>query len=362
MNRTTRAVGAHRLASAILASVCLLAADTAYADKSSASPPESNITRSRLTHIAHLPSFGRIAFRPPRRKTAGPVVFLIHGVYGGASHLSYRELLRVLDRRGAQVYIADLPGVGQSDKREFVRGKPIGIRKTYSTYLLSDFVDEFVRLVIKKPVVLVAESSSTMATLESTRRLGELVRDTVLLSPTGVSVQSLPPTAPQNEFYQALLANEPALDEFYQGGLLSDSNIRQIVQPGYFDQAVFRDRLLDEYRLGRTVENQKWISVAFSAGQIFGDFRSIVRGLEESRVLMIFGRNDKGVPAGAGPGDGTILLGEPDRERDFFEINDGFEYLTFDRLGQLFWKEQPRLVAETILSRNRRVRLPSSAD
>ncbi|MEO1483100.1 MAG: alpha/beta fold hydrolase [Myxococcota bacterium] len=313
-----------------------------------------NADGSALDSTVAVEGFGDIALRAPLADGTGPLIVLFHGIYGGVSHRSYRELASVLDDLGARVFLLDLPGTGESDKREFVAGEPVGVRTQYTSALVAEFFERFVRDVVSEPAILVAESSSTMSLLDAATRLGPLAADLILFSPTGVNVQSSPPTAQQNAFYDALVSDDSGLREFYVNGLLSDANIEAIVRPGFVDQSLVTESLFDEYRLGRGVLDQRWISVAFSASQIFSSFSEVRTGVTQP-VLMVFGDEDRGVVAGAGPGDGTLLLAEPDREADFRAIEPNYDYLTLPRLGQIFWKEQPELVAELILSRNREV-------
>ncbi|MEO0460141.1 MAG: alpha/beta fold hydrolase [Myxococcota bacterium] len=311
-----------------------------------------NSDTSALDQAVFVRGFGETAIRAPLADHTGPLIVLFPGIYGGVSHRSYRELATVLDDLGARVFLLDLPGTGESDKREFVDGEPIGVRTLYTSELVADFFERFVRDVVSEPAILVAESSSTMSLLRASRGLGELASDVILFSPTGVNVQSAPPTAEQTAFYQRLVSDDAALRDFYINALLSDPNIEAIVRPGFVDQSLVTETLFDEYRLGRGVIDQRWVSLSFSSAQIFSAFDEVRVGVTRP-VLMIFGREDRGVVTGAGPGEGNLLLSEPDREADFRALEPGFEYLTLPRLAQIFWKEQPELMAELILSRNR---------
>ncbi|MEL6761234.1 MAG: alpha/beta fold hydrolase, partial [Myxococcota bacterium] len=136
-----------------------------------------NSDTSALDQAVFVGGFGEIAIRAPLADNTGPLIVLFPGIYGGVSHRSYRELATVLDDLGARVFLLDLPGTGESDKREFVDGEPIGVRTLYTSELVADFFERFVRDVVSEPAILVAESSSTMSLLRASRELGELASD-----------------------------------------------------------------------------------------------------------------------------------------------------------------------------------------
>lgn len=323
----------------------------AFADKSSdpvVQVPEE--LKSRLDRKVFVRNFGDIAYRAPLPGNQGPVVVLYHGIYGGSSHLSFRELLDELDKKGARVYLMDLPGTAESNKKIVVGDRVGKTRKVYTAKFLTDFVSAFMRDVVNEPAVLVGQATASMAVLEASKSLNSLVTDTILISPSGVNVLSKKPDLKQTLFFNYLKLFPSQLDSFYMNQLLSDENIRGSVAPGLYDQSLVTDVFLTEYRLGKNYLDQKWVSLSFVGGKLSQDFRKVNKGVT-SPVLMIFGKEDKGISISDGAGN--INNTKPDREEDFRAIRPDFDYLSIPKAAALVFKEKAEMVADIILERQK---------
>ena len=302
--------------------------------------------KTRLTTTALLPNFGQIKYRGPLKQNNGPVVALFHGVYGGASHLSFRNLIDSLDSRGARVYVMDLPGTGQSDYNEYRNGQKGAIRKKYSAQLLQSFVVEFTKTVLREPAILVGQATISMPVLAASKQLGDLAKSVVLLSPAGVNVLSAKPSHQQKLFGRFLRLFESQLNDFYMNQLLSEENIYGSVANGLFDKSLVTETFLTEYKLGRNYLNQKWISLSFVEGRLSYDFASASKGVNKP-VLMIFGKEDVGISIS--DGDGNINNTSPDREADFAAIRPDFQYVTLANTASILWIEKADIVSDEIL-------------
>ena len=104
--------------------------------------------RSKLNRHIHLPGFGKIAYRAPKFENNGPLIVLFHGIYGGASHRTWRQLLPVLDNHGARVYLMDLPGAGDSNSP----------KRIYTMEVMDAFVEQFLEKAVGEPANVVTES------------------------------------------------------------------------------------------------------------------------------------------------------------------------------------------------------------
>lgn len=296
--------------------------------------------RSRLDSSAPVTGFGTIRYREPLRGNFGPRVVLFQGIYGGSSHLSWRELLPRLDALGARVFVLDLPGTGESFSPE----------RDYAAADIEDFVFRFVREVVGRPAILVGQSTASMFVLNAAKRLRGLNRGVVLISPTGVNNVASPPGPEQNAFFAQVRNNNAAGIAFYQS-LLTLESIPRFVANGFYDPALVTDVFFQEYALQRDNLDQRWITFSFVGGQLFRSFQDASAGVRFP-VLMLFGRDAQGVP------DRNGNPGRTDREADFRALNPpaNFRFQTVPRAGGLLWKEKPDLCAVEIVRFSRDAR------
>lgn len=335
------------LSKLVISGLILVNANFAFSAEQSKNPvavPKE--LQTRLNSSVLLPNFGNISYRGPKLGNSGPTVVLFHGVYGGASHLSFRKMIDALDNRGAQVFVMDLPGTGQSDYYDYKNSQKGAIRKKYTAQTLQSFVVEFTREVVKKPAILVGQATIAMPVLAASKDLGKLAQSVVLLSPSGVNVLSEPSTIKQIAFGKYLRLFEKKLNDFYLNQLLSDENIYGSVASGIYNKQLVDDTFLTEFKLGRNYLNQKWISLSFVEGRLSYNFKTASEGVKKP-VLMIFGQEDVGIAISDGAGNINNI--EPDRAKDFAAIRPDFQYLTLPQTASILWEEKAERVSDEIL-------------
>lgn len=281
---------------------------------------------SLLDRRAAVPGFGNIAYRAPLVGARGPVLVLFHGVFGGASHRSFREVLPLLDGAGARVYLMDLPGVGQSDSP----------RRVYTIETLDQFVEAFLVNIVREPATLVMESVLGTSGLTVSQWRPDLVNRVVLLSPTGVSNLEGPPTASQTNLFDAVYGND-GLGLLFYGALLSDPSVRFFLKRAYYDDRLVTDTLVRESQLALLRPGQRWISFAFVGGKIYRRFADVAPAVT-APVLAVFGANAES-PASGAPAETPA---------GFRAIRPDFEYLVVPRCGLSVQREQPAAVAAAI--------------
>ena len=113
-------------------------------------------TPSVLTESAKVTGFGEITYRAPVVESRDLPLVLFHGIYGGASHRTFKNILPLLDQAGKQVYILDLPGVGASHSP----------KRKYTIEVLDQFVERFLEEVVGKPAIVVGESLANTSLLK----------------------------------------------------------------------------------------------------------------------------------------------------------------------------------------------------
>ena len=144
---------------------------------------QTSVSPSLLDKTVQIQGFGKIKYREPVVANDEFPILLIHGVYGGASHRTFREILPLLDQANQKVFILDLPGAGDSEK----------LKRPYKMEDLDLFVERFIDTVIEDRTTIVAESLMTASALKVASQRPDLVRRLVLLNPSGVSSLNNPP-------------------------------------------------------------------------------------------------------------------------------------------------------------------------
>ena len=282
---------------------------------------------SLLTAKATLPEFGEIAYRPPMEGTTGLPIVLFHGVYGGASHRAFRQLLPFLDGAGRAVYVMDLPGIGESDKP----------KRPYAIEDLDRFVESFLVNVVRERATIVGESLASLSVLKIASTRPDLVRRAVLLSPVGINSLAEPPSEREQRLYDRLYADDVGGTAFYQN-LLIDSSLRYYLSFSFSDDTKITEDILDDYRVMRDVVDQRWISLSFVGGQFYRRFQDSAQGVFLP-VLALFGKDYE--PFADTP---------PTKASDLTSLRPDFETVEIEASGSSVQREQPESVAREILT------------
>ena len=298
-------------------------AQTVFADPVVDSSPGATL----LTAKANLPEFGEIAYRPPMEGSTGLPIVLFHGVYGGASHRAFRQVLPFLDGAGRAVYIMDLPGIGESDKP----------KRPYTIEDLDRFVESFLVNVVRERATIVGESLASLPVLKIASSRPDLVRRAVLLSPVGINSLNQPPSEREQRLYDRLYADDVGGTAFYQN-LLIDSSLRYYLSFSFADDTKITEDILNDYRVMRDVVDQRWISLSFVGGQFYRQFQDAAQGVFLP-VLAIFGKEYE--PFADTP---------PTKASDLTALRPDFETVEIEASGSSTQREQPEAVAREILT------------
>jgi pimeloyl-ACP methyl ester carboxylesterase len=292
--------------------------------------PTSPELNSVLDQTVNLKDFGAIAFRGPLKsssKNATPIV-LFHGIFGGASHREFRQLLSSLDKTGAPVYIMDLPGIGRS-------AKP---KTTYNFEKIDQFIGEFLTEVVRYPAHVVANNTITLSGLKVASQKPYLVKSLVIISPNGINTLASAPTEIENQAYQQALKTDDAATWV---NLLLPGSIRPFAsfsQPSFLEKNA--DIFIEEALIQRPNIEQRWITYAFIFGQFFRTFTEASKDVKVP-VLAIFGADNKPIP-----GNPPI---PQERAEQFRQIRPDFKYLEIPQASGLVAREQPEAVTKAIV-------------
>jgi pimeloyl-ACP methyl ester carboxylesterase len=287
---------------------------------------QTSFSPSLLDQTVQVPGFGAIRYRAPVVSNQEFPILLVHGVYGGASHRTFREILPLLDADQQRVYIVDLPGAGESDKP----------KRAYKIEDLDLFLEKFIETVIKSRTTVVAESLMTASALKVSALRPDLVRRLVLLNPSGVSSLNSAPSVREQQLYDRLFLDETASTQFYQN-LLVDNSLRYFLRFGFFDDARVDEALLNDFREMRSNIDQKYLTISFVGGQLYRSFKD---SADQAFVpaLLVFGAEYENF------GDNQAA-----KASEFKALRPDFEYLEIPSCGASVQREKPRETASAIV-------------
>ncbi len=282
---------------------------------------------SLLDRDTVVSDFGNIRYRAPINDNINkkPIV-LFHGIYGGASHRSWRELVPLLDQAGERVYLMDLPGVGESDKP----------KRSYSLADIDTFVENFLVEVVKERATVVSESILSNGVLKISAKRPDLIRRAIVLNPSGISSLVDPPSAREQGLYDRLYQNDNAAIGFYQN-LLNPNSLRYFLEFGYFDDATIDENLIKDFLAVRDNIDQRFLTLSFVGGQLYRSFEESSEGVFIP-VLAIFGAEYEAFQ------DNPISTAA-----DFEVIRPYFDYVEIKDSGSSVQREKPVDVAKKII-------------
>lgn len=284
------------------------------------------LSGSLLNADAKVTGFGNIRYRAPLEGSSGSPIVLIHGIYGGASHRTFRKLLPLLDQAGQRVYILDLPGAGESDKP----------RRFYTIEDLDLFVENFLAEVVKERATVVTESLAGTAALKVSSLRPDLIRRLVLVNPTGINSLATPPSQRESRLFDRLSNDDTALIAFYDN-LLNDNSLRFFLKFGFFDDSLVDEALLDDFRVMKPNIDQRFISLSFVSGRIYRSFEESSQNVFVP-VLALFGAEYE-----------NFQETKPSTAADFRAIRPQFDYVEIPQSGSSVQREKPEEVAREIL-------------
>ena len=280
-----------------------------------------------LNESVDVTGFGKIRFRAPVNENNKKPIVLFHGIYGGASHRTWKKLLPLLDQAGERVYIMDLPGVGESDKP----------KRAYSIDDLDDFVESFLVEVVNERATVVSESILSNGVLRVSSKRPDLVRRAVTLNPSGMYSLVEGPSQREQSLYDRLFNDDDAAIAFYQN-LLNPNSLSFFLKFGFYNDNLVNEELLKDFSVLKDNVGQRFVTLSFVGGQLY-------RSFEESSenvfipVLAIFGKEYEAFQ------DNKIA-----RAADFKAVRPYFEYVEIEGSGSSVQREKPEVVAEKIIN------------
>ncbi len=273
---------------------------------------------SLLTHEARVNGFGSIKYRPPLVESNETPVVLFHGIYGGASHRTWRHLVPELDAAGRAVFLMDLPGVGESDKP----------KRSYDIEDFDAFVEGFLVEVVGTSANLISESILSNGVLRVAADRPDLVHRVAILNPSGIGSLRNPPSQRQQSLYDRYYNNDAEAKVFYRN-LLRDNSLRYFLAFGFYDDSLIDDGLLADFRILQGNLDQRFISLSFIGGQLFRSFEESSKNVF-TPVIAIFGAEYE-----------AFQNNPITRASDFSAVRPEFNYVEIQGSGSAVQRERP---------------------
>jgi pimeloyl-ACP methyl ester carboxylesterase len=283
--------------------------------------------QSLLDQTAEVEGFGSVRYRAPKEGSVGLPIVLVHGIYGGASHRTWRELVPLLDAESKAVWLLDLPGVGESSKP----------KKVWTMADLDSFLEIFLENVVQQRATVVAESLLTLNALTVAGKRPDLIRRLVLISPVGINSLASPPSEREARLFDRLFNGPDEASVSFWQNLLTDNSLRYYLAFGFADDSRVDESLLNDYRVMRPVLEQRWITLAFVGGQFWRPFAEAAEGVFVP-TLALFGAQYE-----------AFADTPPTRASDLLAIRPDFDAIEIQGSGSVSQRENPAAVAAEII-------------
>lgn len=258
---------------------------------------------------------GDIFYKSAGAENAARPLLFVHGIGAGVSSFMWRRNFDAL-ATDFHVYALDLLGFGLSDKPAHAY---------YSTELYVELIADFIRQVIGQPAHTVASSLGAAYCAHVADRHPELVRDMLLISPTGVNNLSTRPGMTGAAFYGLL--ESPVLGESFYNVIASERSIRDYARKQlFYDSSRATERLVRNYYAASHQPGAQHAIAAFLSGYLNTDIRQPFARLKQ-RVTLAWGKQDE-----------TNKL---EQAAELLHLNPQARLVIFDRCRMMPQEEQP---------------------
>jgi len=250
-------------------------------------------------------------------KGCGEPLLLIHGIGAGCQSFEWRRNVDILSKY-YEVYTIDLIGFGKSDKPNM----------TYTAYIYSQLIIDFIVNIIKTPANVVASSLSGAFTIMSYNLSPELFHKLLLISPSGIGNTNT--TFNKNDRLLRILINSPIIGTSIYTYITSKKSIKKfLAQNVFFDENDITDEIVDAYYFSSHNKNtsSKYAIASFISNYMNINIESTLSKIDLP-IYIVWGKNAKLSPLS----NLEIIK----------QLNPNIEYAIFDQTKMLPHSENPR--------------------
>ena len=176
--------------------------------------------------------FGKISYSVTGE---GKPVLLVHNLKEDSSSVEWSEIIPKLSKTNT-VYSIDLLGCGLSDRPDI----------TYTSYMYTQLINDFIRNIIKKKTSVIATGKSTSFVLDACSMNEEIYQEIILINPE--SIQTLHKTPSKRTKTAAFLLKIPSIGTFIYHMITARNMIEENFEERYFyDKEHISEALYDYY-------------------------------------------------------------------------------------------------------------------
>lgn len=209
----------------------------------------------------------------------GRPMLLLHSHNAAASAREWKRAFPLLAGRYS-VFVPDLPGYGRSERRA----------REYQDHTYIRFIHDFMRDVIGQPVIVVASSVSAAQALVAAAEDDALFASVVLVSPTGLTEETLGPPSFIRPLGEAL--KWPVWGQTLYNGIASRRYIRRTFERQVYHNPEALDADEVDYAwLAAHQKNARFAPSGFLNGDLWPDARAAFAGLRRP-CLVVWGQYD----------------------------------------------------------------------
>lgn len=176
--------------------------------------------------------YGKISYKI---KGEGTPMLLVHSIGIGSDCCEWNRNVDVLSKY-YKVYTIDLIGFGKSDKPNI----------TYTAYLYSQLIIDFINDIIKEPSNVIATSLSAAFTTMAYSLSPNLFKKLMLICPSGI--ENTNTTFSKNDKLLKFLINSPIIGTSTYNYMTSKKNCKKLLLENiFFDENNLTDEILNQY-------------------------------------------------------------------------------------------------------------------
>lgn len=250
-------------------------------------------------------------------KGNGEPLLLLHGIGAGCNCLEWSRNVDVLAKY-YKVYTIDMIGFGKSDKPNM----------TYTAYLYSQLIIDFINDIIKKPSNIVASSLSGAFAVMACSLFPNLFTKLLLICPSGIGDTNT--KFNKNDQFIKMLINSPILGTSIYNYITSKRNCSKfLVENIFFNPSNITDEIINEYYYSSHYKNA---NAKYAVASFMSNYMNVNIENALSKITLplyvIWGKN--------------AVLSPISNIEIIKQLNQNIKYAIFDQTKLLPHSENPR--------------------
>lgn len=221
--------------------------------------------------------YGKISYNT---KGEGSPMLLLHRIGIGSDSCEWNRNVDILSKY-YKVYTIDLVGFGKSDRPNI----------TYTAYLYSQLIIDFINDIIKEPSNVIATSLSGAFTTMAYSLSPNLFKKLMLICPSGIGDTNT--TFTKNDRWIKFFINSPIIGTSIYNYITSKKNCRKILLENvFFDENNLTDEIVNQYYYS---SHYKGAKSKFAVASYIANYMNVSIEMSLSKVTLplyiIWGKN-----------------------------------------------------------------------